>query len=580
MKLMKRALALAFAGLLCVGILSGCGEQTQKNEGMDLSVCLGGEPETLDPARVSADADVTVLEQLYENLMRITPDSSGEASVANGMAKSYDTETNYDGSVTYTFRLRSAKWSDGVEVKAGDFVYAWQRLVDPASAMPNAQMLSMVVGYDEVQSTGDVTKLRVEAKNDATLVVTLNGVCPWFLTDVCTAAATMPLRQDIVEKLTTTAGSDAAGATFAAASVGEGTSSAVEQPEEKLDWTAEAARLVTNGAYVVDAMNSQSLLLKSSATYTGTTSGPASIRFLFAETPEDAWALYEAGTVDFAAPLPETELAALAAESENWMPTTELNTVTLLFNTQAEPFTDPTIRQAFSLTVDRAAACETAGLGTQAAGGLVPYGVPESEEGDFRTSSGNLMDADETDYPADCIRARALMEQSGYDSAFSFPDVSLLYEERGSNAAVAAGLAEMWSQQLHIKVTTEGLDAETLDTRLHSGEYLLAMADIRGRANDPECFLEQWASDSTDNVIHYDNNAYNTLLSVIQGATDETARIGCLHDAESLLIEECPLSPLYYTGTAWKLRDGLTGVCRDARGWFSFEMATVATVTP
>jgi oligopeptide transport system substrate-binding protein len=46
--------------------------------------------------------------------------------------------------------------------------------------------------------------------------------------------------------------------------------------------------------------------------------------------------------------------------------------------------------------------------------------------------------------------------------------------------------------------------------------------------------------------------------------------MGCLHDAEALLLGDYALSPLYTSGTAWELRDTLTGACRDDRGWFSF----------
>ena len=65
-----------------------------------------------------------------------------------------------------------------------------------------------------------------------------------------------------------------------------------------------------------------------------------------------------------------------------------------------------------------------------------------------------------------------------------------------------------------------------------------------------------------------------TLLTIIGRATDESARRGCLHDAEVLLMEDCPLTPLFFTGMDYTLRDGYTGVCRAARGFFSF--ATVA----
>ena len=80
----------------------------------------------------------------------------------------------------------------------------------------------------------------------------------------------------------------------------------------------------------------------------------------------------------------------------------------------------------------------------------------------------------------------------------------------------------------------------------------------------------EWTSDSQDNVAAYENSAYDTLMAIIASAADGTARMGCLHDAEALLLGDYALSPLYTMGTAWELRDTLTGAARDARGWFNF----------
>lgn len=102
--------------------------------------------------------------------------------------------------MTYTFR-RGAEGSDGVEVKAGDFVYAWQRLADPATASVYAPLLSIVSGYEQARASGDMSLLAVSAKNSSTLTVTLDGHYDWFLREVCTSIATMPLRQDVVKRL-------------------------------------------------------------------------------------------------------------------------------------------------------------------------------------------------------------------------------------------------------------------------------------------------------------------------------------------------------------------------------------------
>lgn len=113
-----------------------------------------------------------------------------------GAARKYTCTDNNDGTQTYTFTLRDMKWSDGQKVTAADFVYAWQRLADPATASPNAALLEMVAGYRQVRSSGDVSKLQVSAPEENTFVVTLSNRCAYFLSAVCTAAATMPVRSE------------------------------------------------------------------------------------------------------------------------------------------------------------------------------------------------------------------------------------------------------------------------------------------------------------------------------------------------------------------------------------------------
>lgn len=563
MKQTKRLSALFLAAVLCFFLLAGCGSQ-QKKTGMDLKVCLGSTPETLDPVRATDEEDETILVHLYENLMRVADSTSGETTVTNGVAKRYDVEEHYDGTVTYTFHLRSTEWSDGVAVTADDFVYAWRRLADPATKSPNAALLSIVVGYKEVRSTGDAAKLQVTAKNHSTLEVTLTGKCGWFLTDVCTAAATMPLRKDVVQELKTAA-QDA----NKQAEAGGGTGTAT--------WCSDPAKLVTNGPYSVQSYDSDNaLVLTASQTDPERASGPDVIHFQFAETAERAWELYASKSVDFVSPLPEEQLQHLAKE-KNWAPASELNTYTLLFNTAADPFSDPKLRQAFSLAIDRTALSQAVSAAAEPATGLVPYGVPESDQEDFRTAGGNLLNSDPKEYDTCCVQARMLLDQAGYDSN-DFPAVKLLYiDEGGGHAAAARELTKMWSDALHIQVKAVGVSPEKFQSALDSGDYNLAATDVTGYANDAESFLTDWVSDSGDDVVGYRNSAYNTLLTVINSASDETARLGCLHDAESLLLEDDPLTPLYFTGTAWKLRNGLTGLCRDPRGFFSFAAVTKGT---
>ncbi|MFR3921615.1 MAG: hypothetical protein ACLTYN_06160 [Dysosmobacter welbionis] len=138
---------------------------------------------------------------------------------------------------------------------------------------------------------------------------------------------------------------------------------------------------------------------------------------------------------------------------------------------------------------------------------------------------------------------------------------------------MAQALVDAWQSALGLQVTARGVSREELDTALQEGTFTLAGTEIRALGNDAECFLMQWGSDKPENLGKYANSAYDTLLSVIAGAEEGEARMGCLHDAEALLLEEGAAAPLYTSVTGWTLRDGFSGVQRDARGWFSFAAA-------
>lgn len=555
----KRLMALTMSAVLCISLLAGCAKD---GEGLALSVCVGAAPVSLDPIYAEEIGDQTILVHLYENLMRVTVDVSGNTTVTNGMAKSVTQEENYDGTVTYTFKLRSAKWSDGRAVQAGDFVYAWRRLVDPASHSPYAELLSVVAGYDEARSSGDLEQLQVTAKNDTTLVVVLDGHFDWFLTEVCTSPATMPLRQDVVQKL-----KDAAALKNEAAE---------EQGSEGTNrWWSDPTTLVTNGPYqVVSQEEEESLVLTTSERYYSSAAGPKNLTFRFADTAEEIQELYNEKLVDAAWPLTEERLAELA-EDETWTAVPELGTYAVLFNCEQEPFSDVLIRKALCMSIDRNALAETAGVTALPAEGLVPPGTPENEEEDFRTAGGPQLENDPELYEETCQQAKALLGEAGYDRGADLGELEYLYLDEGNNAAVAEALCQMWRDVLRVNVTPRGMTEQELWSALHKGEYTLAGVTLEAVGNDAECFLMEWTSDSPNNVTGYANSAYDTLMAIIASAADGVARMGCLHDAEDLILSDYVMAPLYTKGTAWDLRDTLTGICRDARGWFSFAGVTL-----
>lgn len=558
MRCWKRWSAALLALTLCMGLLSGCSQEEARP---GLSVCVGADVETLDPIYATAEGDQTILVHLYENLMRVTLDTSGGTTVTGGMAKSYTQERNADGTVTWTFRLRSAKWSDGQAVTANDFVYAWRRLADPASGSPYASILSVVAGYEQVVETGDTSLLQVSAKNDSTLEVVLNGNYDWFLTEVCTSPATLPLRQDVVT-------------TLRDAAVERNRAAAEETGQEGTErWWSDPAALVTNGAYVPGTYTQgESFTLTENTRYYGSITGPGELNFYFADTAEEASELYRNETVDLVWPLTDEEIERQAEVT----PLTELGTYTVLFNCNQAVFADQQVRQAMVMAIDRNGAAEAAGITARPAEGLVPPGVPGEDGEDFRTDAV-LLDNDPEAYAERCAQARQVLEQAGYDSGSYLGQLEYLYVDTPENAAVAQELARQWSEALRVNVTPVAVSGTELRAALRSGDYTLAGLNLKAVGNDAECFLKQWTSDQGSNVVGYANSAYDTLLSIIAKADDGTARMGCLHDAEVLLLDDAALAPLYTRHTGWALRDTLTGACRDERGWFCLSGVTART---
>lgn len=192
---MKKVLALTLAMLLCASMLAGCGkseeeqqteQQTTEQESADntngigmtsedckgkvLAWNVGMDSASFDPANsISADSK-SVINNTLEGLMRNT----GEGAAPAMAQQMPEEKVNEDGTVTLTYTLREATWSDGQPVTAGDFAFAWKRCADPANQMSNAYLMSVLANYDDIAAgLADIEELGVKAVDDTTLEVTL-----------------------------------------------------------------------------------------------------------------------------------------------------------------------------------------------------------------------------------------------------------------------------------------------------------------------------------------------------------------------------------------------------------------------
>ena len=503
MKPTKRLLALLLA--LCMALtLAACGEA--EPEHMTVRAALVDAPHTLDPALAVTETEKTVDAQLFENLMKIN--TAGALTPAQ--AASYTYTDNMDGTETYTFTLRNdIYWSDGQKVTAGDFVYAWQRLVDPETNSPHASILNMVAGYADAVS-GDPAALQVWASDDRTLVVVIEGHCSYFLPVVCTAVSTMPVRASVTQT-----------------PEGEGDTADTAddtEPTQRPDWSLSSATLLTNGPYAVSSMTADGLNASAAKKYYDARRlGPDQLEFVYAANSADAMALYDSGDVDFVLDAGETEGAVEASSAV---------VKTVLVNQMATSLSE-SVRQA----------------------------------------NGPAIDNDPEKYDQRCQQATELLRSAGYTPTTleHMNTVTLLYENTAENAKVAQALQTVWREKLNIRIAVRSVAPEDMMTTLKSGEFSLALTSVNGDRNTALSYLNRFSSSQLENYGQYYSNAYDMLIRTAANSSSDEARDAYLADAETMLLDSGYVMPLYNETYTWLLRDTFTGLHTDGMGVYYFQ---------
>lgn len=529
---LKRPVAALLAAVLLLGLLTGC----HRENGVSFRVAMGSVPATLDPALAATDEEKTVVSHLFENLMKLQSDGNGGTTAVNGVARSYQCDTTAEGQETYTFKLRSsAAWSDGTKVTAQDFVYAWKRLVDPATGSKNARILDMVAGYSAARTGEDA--LQVSAPDDETFVVALSGRCPYFIDSVCTAAATLPVQ-----------------------------SAAAAQE----NWPMSPDTLVTNGPYTVASWENDTMLLQQTDGYHDARRlGPESISFRFTADAKTANSLFEKGDADFVLGLTDE---AVAKKMDSWMPDYYPETSVVLLNQLSDLTSNENVRRAMGLVIDRNAIAELLGSRTHlAAEGLVTWGIRSTTGGQFR-DFGSAVDNDSENYEKNCQTAQELMEEAGYTATKlkSLTPVIMLYESDGTADSLALLLQKTWKEKLGLSVTLKGVSSEEITQALERGEYTLAALRVTSDRNDATGFLNRWRMGEEDNYANFTSSAYDMLLRVAAVSASQEARDAYLEDAERLLIEKGNVIPMYCSTRSWSLSESFTGVFGDGLGRYFF----------
>ena len=518
---------------------------TASSDGFNLAVCLASEPQTIDPALNSAVDGAIMINHMFEGLVKWVDDGEGNAVTAPGQAESWEKVVNDDGTVTYTFTLRDGiKWSDGQPVTAGDFEYSWKRLANPETAADYCYMIDMVQGYAAVaDGSADPDTLGVKAIDDKTLEITLSYDCPYF-EEIMAFPATFPVRQDMVE------GND--------------------------EWTYDVSTYVGNGPYKMAEWSHNAYILaeKNENYYDYENLGPDTIRFTLLDDANAMLAAYNSGELDFIENFPTDEMANYLASGEITV-ADYLGTYYVCFNTEDEVFSEPLVREAISLAIDRNYIVENVSqAGEVPATAYVPSGVNDAagpSGDDFRTVGGEYYSVAAEDYEANCEKARELLAEAGYPNGEGFPTVEYTYNTDDKHKAIAEALQNMWQEVLGVTVTLSNQDWNVFLESRKQGDYQIARNGWIADYNDPCSFLDMWYTDGGNNDAQYSNPEYDALIDQAKATSNQEERMAAFHAAEDILIEQdSVLAPIYFYTQPYMLADDIQGMYYTPLGYFFF----------
>lgn len=504
-----------------------------------LSVQVGPDPETIDPALNSAVDGGNMILHSFECLLAVDQDGK----LAPGQAESW--ETSEDG-LTWTFHLRDGlKWSDGSDLTANDFVYSWKRVCDPMVAAPYAEtVLGMVAGFNEAIE-GNLDALQVAAADDKTLVVTLSTPCTYF-GSLAAFATLSPVQQATVE-----ANGDA--------------------------WATAAETYVSNGPFYISEWvpGSHILMSKNPNYWNADAIKLAGIRWNLIEDDNAAYSAYQTGEVLMIKSVPTEEIPSLRGNSDFYVDPI-IGTYYLSLNTQREPFTDAKVRKALSLAIDRDYVANTLMQGTYSpAYNFMGPGWVDTDGSQFFDNANGGKTYISEDYEANLEEAKQLLADAGYPDGAGFPSITYSTNDTGYHKVVAEYLQEAWAQ-LGIDCKVEIVEWASFTPMRRNGDYDSSRNGWVGDYSDPSNMLDLLYSTNGNNDGKFNNAEYDAAMETSRSTLDAAERSEALHTAEDILMEEAGCVPVAYYNDFWLQSDKITGSWHSPYGYWYFMYADIA----
>ena len=471
---------------------------------------------TLDPQLNEEVAGFHVIRDLFEGLL--SQDADG--NLVPGVATSYVAS---DANRTYTFALRkNAKWSNGDPVTAHDFVYAWRRAADPATASPYGwyvELTQMANAKDILAGRKPPSTLGVRAVDDHTLEVRLDRPLPYFPA-MTTYATLFPAHRATIE---------AHGA----------------------KWTA-PGNIVSNGAYVLKevVLNEFHTRVRNPIYWNADKTILEQVTGLVINDVNQALTRYRAGELDHLEPLPPGQYPRLKKE----LPDEARSVPRLCSYYYAINHTksgnlalrDVRVRRALSLAVDRDVIVKQLLKGGQWAA----YNFTHFKTAGFRMPDIAYARLSQRERDAE---AKRLFEESGVRDL----TLKLIYNTSESHKQIATVIGQMWKQKLGVRTTLANFEWKTYLNIRKNREFDVARSAWCGDYNEASTFLDLLTTTHGANDGGYSSGKVDALMRESRTAKDPAAIYA---EVEQILAEDMAIVPIYHYANTFLLKS-------DIRGW-------------
>jgi oligopeptide transport system substrate-binding protein len=533
----------------------------------DLSYLDIGDIQTLDPNRMSWMEDIRVGYSIYEGLYTLDPATLAPIPGAAGTIDINDDKT------VYTFHLRpEGRWSNGEALVAGDFVFAWKRMLD--SPGDYTYLLDCIEGAAEYRAAYVRYLERIDQRKKSGLAGRGDAVLPDFATVGIAVPEPRTLRVTLKHPVAIFPDLAAFPPYFPLNEKSMGDFRKVDPVSGHCTWDREFTRpphLVTNGPYRLVLWEfKKRIRVVASDYYWDRQNVKCRIvdRLIVEDNKLGQYLRFQTGVVDWLGdvdPSIAAELVALGrrdpAKVKDLHVFPAFGTYFYSFNClpkfkdgRDNPFKDVRVRRAFTLSLDKRPVVETiTRLGEPIAYHYVPPGSLPGYESPER---GQVYD------PA---LAKQLLAEAGYPGGRGFPAISLTYNTGSVHGDIAQMVCKQWLDQLGVNVATEPIESAVFKDRLTNKEYAIARTSWYGDYADVSTFTDKYLSNSDNNDSAWMNEEYDRLCYAAAREPDNKKRLAMLRQAEQLLLDEAPIAVVYYYTNRYMYRDNVKGIYQHPR---------------